>query len=105
MSNVQENKAAIPPALADTLAMYNAKISETKNFLAHNPDPRLTSGARDLLAEYEAKRAKVLLDFEHPAPAPPPPPTPELVKRISDEVQAMLPQIVAEVVVRLQKRS
>lgn len=94
----------MPPNVAETLQMWDQKISEAEEFLKHNPDPRLTSGAHDLLAEYRAKREKVLYDFEHPAPAPPPAPTPELIKMISDTLAQMTPQIIAEVVVRLQKR-
>lgn len=106
MSNVsQETKAAVTPNVAENLAYWDQKIAETEEFLKHNPDVRLIAGARDLLEEYRAKREKVLFDFEHPAPAPPAPPTPELVKRITDEVLTLMPQIVAQVVVQLQKRS
>jgi hypothetical protein len=99
MSN--ETKDILPPNVAENLAYWDQKISETEQFLKQNPDPRLASGTRDLLTEYKAKREKVLYEFEHPAPAPPPPPTPELIKRISDEVQALLPEIVARVIVGL----
>ena len=84
--------------------MWDQKIAETEKFLRQNPDVRLTAGARDLLAEYQAKRAKAVFDFEHPAPAPPPPPTPELIKQITDAVLALMPEIVARVVVELQKK-
>jgi hypothetical protein len=106
MSNEsQETKAAMSPANAETLAFHDKRIASTQEFLKHNPDFRLAEGAKSLLQEYEEKRAKFLWDVEHPAPAPPPAPTPELVKMISDAVLALLPEIVAEVVVRLQKRS
>jgi hypothetical protein len=100
----QENRAAMPPNVAETVQMYDAKILETENFLARNPDPRLTSGARELLSEYRAKREKVIFDFEHPAPAPPPAPTPQLINQITDAVLALMPDIVARVVVELQKK-
>lgn len=94
MNSSQEIKdTTIPPAVAENLAYWSARVQETEQFLKHNPDARLVSGATDLLNEYRAKREKVLYDFEHPALAPPPPPTPELIKMISDEVQAILPQI------------
>ena len=96
-----ETKVALSPGQVDILQMWDLKIAETEAFLSRNPDPRLTSGARELLAEYQAKRAKAVYDFEHPAPAPPAPPTPELVKRINDEVQALMPEIVARVIVGL----
>jgi hypothetical protein len=104
MSNVQETKVALSPSQADTLAYWDAKIFEAEKFLHQSPDFRLASGAREILDELKAKREKFLFDVEHPTPAPPPPPTPELVKRIGDAVQALLPEIVARVVVELQKK-
>jgi hypothetical protein len=103
MSNVQETKI-MSPNQVETLAMWDSEIAKMEAFLAHNPDPRLTSGARDLLAEVKAKREKFIYDVEHPAPLPPPPPTPELIQRITDTVLALVPEIVARVVVELQKK-
>jgi hypothetical protein len=101
----QETKVdALSPNAAETLAFHDQRIAATREFLNRNPDFRLAEGARSLLQEYEEKRAKFLWDVQNPAPAPPPPPTPELIKRISDEVQALLPQIIAKVVVRLQQK-
>ena len=100
----QETKAALSPANAETLAMWDAKILEAENFLKHNPDPRLASGGREILAELRGKRATFLWDVEHPAPALPPPPTPELIKQITDAVMAVMPDIVARAVVELQKK-
>jgi hypothetical protein len=105
MSNEsQETKAALSPANAETLAMWDAKILEAENFLKHNPDPRLASGGREILAELRGKRASFLWDVEHPAPAPPPPPPPELIKKINEAVLAAMPDIVSRVIVELQKK-
>lgn len=102
MSNEsQETKDILPPNVAETLQMWDQRISETERFLRQNPDVRLTEGARALLEEYKTKREKVLYDFRNPPPTPPPAPTPELIKRISDEVQSLLPEIVARVIVGL----
>jgi hypothetical protein len=104
MSTVQETPA-LSPANAEMLAFHDSRIAATREFLKHNPDVRLAEGAKSLLQEYEEKRANFLWDVQNPAPAPPPAPTPAILKMISDTLAQMTPQIIAEVVVRLQKRS
>jgi hypothetical protein len=94
----------MPPSVAENLKMWDGQIAEVETFLKNNPLPQLIPGAKELLAEKKASRAKVLHDFQNPAPIPIPPPPPpialppEVIELVQSIVRAQVPSIVAEVV-------
>jgi hypothetical protein len=101
---VPEVPTVMPVATAERLKDLSASIAEIETFLKNNPLPYLIPGAKELLAEKKASRAKVIYDFQNPAPIPVPPPPPpiamppEVVELIAAQMKAQVPNIVAEVV-------
>jgi hypothetical protein len=104
---VPQVPTVMPPSVAESLAMWDAKIAEIENSLAHNPLPHFVPAYKDLLAEAKQKRERVLYDFQHPAPIPiplPPIALPvEVVELVKQIVRAEVPSITAEILIWLQK--
>jgi hypothetical protein len=94
----------MPVAVAENLKMADSDIAQVEAFLQNRPLPHLVPGAKTLLDEHKARRARILHDFQNPTPIPVPPPPPpialppEVVELVREIVRAQVPSIVAEVV-------
>jgi hypothetical protein len=98
----------MPPDVAERIKIYDTRIADLENSLAHNPPMRFITAYREMLAEAKEKRAQVIFDFKNPPPVPIPPAPPkiqipsgvtEMVREIVHEImRAETPSIVSSVV-------
>jgi hypothetical protein len=94
----------MPVAVAENLKMADSDIAQVEAFLQNRPLPHLVPGAKTLLDEHKARRARILHDFQNPSPIPVPPPPPpialppEVVELVRGIVRAEGPNLIARTI-------